>query len=234
MTRTVTLLLPTLNEIDGLKAVFPLVDRSLFDDILMVDGRSTDGSVEYALSQGIRVVTQLRKGLQNGVYDAVRAIDTDCVIEFSMDGNCLVDQLPEIVAKLKAGYDMVGVSRYMPPAVSEDDNWITAFGNWMFSKATRYLGSYPTTDALNMYRGYHRKLLDFPEFEPFLVGSVFEPLISAVANYRGVKMIEIPGSEPKRIGGESKMSVIFNGSAILWMLLRMYALKFGIIRVTRG
>ena len=114
--RTVALLLPTLNEIDGLKAVLPLVNRSLFDDILMVDGRSTDGSVEYALAQGIRVVTQLRRGLQNGVYDAVRALETDCVIEFSMDGNCLVDQLPEIVTKLKEGYDMVGVSRYLPPA----------------------------------------------------------------------------------------------------------------------
>jgi dolichol-phosphate mannosyltransferase len=59
---TITLLLPTYNEVDGFKEIFPKIDRNLFDDILVVDGGSNDGTVEYAYSQNIRVMSQIRKG----------------------------------------------------------------------------------------------------------------------------------------------------------------------------
>jgi glycosyltransferase involved in cell wall biosynthesis len=227
---TVTLLLPTMNEVVGFKQFYEQIDKSLFDDILVVDGGSKDGTAEYAMSQGVRVMTQLRKGLAFAVLDAVHSLETDCVIEFSMDGNCLPEQLPQIVGLLKEGYDLVGISRYLPPAKSEDDTLITAFGNWMFSKMIRFMGSYPITDALNMYRGFHKKIVHYPEFEAFLYGPVFEPLTSAVATVRKLKIIEIPGDEPKRVGGFSKMSILYNGSCILLMVARMYLFKFGILR----
>jgi len=223
--KTITLLLPTYNEIDGFKAIFPQIDRDLFDDILVVDGGSTDGTVEYALEHGLRVMTQLRKGLGPAVQDAVATIETDCVIEFSLDGNCMIEQLPELVQRLREGYDLVVVSRYKPPAKSYDDNSITALGNWMFTKMIRYLGKFPLTDSLTIYRGFDLKVVRFPEFDEFLYGPVYEPLVSAVANYRNVRIYEIPGDEPARIGGESKMSVLYNGSCISWMIVRMYILK---------
>lgn len=224
--KTVTLLLPTLNEIDGFKAIFPSIDQTLFDDILVVDGGSTDGTVEYAIQNNIRIFTQLRKGLAAGVMDAVSIIHTDCVIEFSLDANCMIDQLPEIVRKLREGYDLVVVSRYLPPAKSYDDNVITAFGNWMFTKMIRGLGKAKITDSLTIYRGFDKKITRFPEFEPLLDGPVFEPLISAVATSRSLNIIEIPGDEPKRIGGVSKMSISYNGWCILKMIFRMYVITY--------
>lgn len=98
---TVTLLLPTYNEIDGLKSIFPLIDQSLFDDILVVDGGSSDGTLDYAFAQGLRVMTQLRKGLGPAVFDEISTIETDCVVEFSMDGNCMIEQLEPLVNKLR-------------------------------------------------------------------------------------------------------------------------------------
>src|SRR6185295_9984374 len=127
-------LLPTLNELEGLKAAVPFIDRSLVDEIVVIDGGSRDGSVEYAMEAGLTVVTQLRRGLHFAIYDVARALTTDCVIEFSPDGNCKVEQLPEIVAKLHEGYDQVVVSRYLEHAISEDDHVVSAFGNWMFTR----------------------------------------------------------------------------------------------------
>jgi len=224
--RTVTLLLPTLNEIDGLKAIFPTIDRSLFDDILIVDGGSTDGTVEFAIKNNIRIMTQLRKGLAAGVMDAIDTLKTDCVIEFSMDGNCMIEQLPELVQRLREGKDLVVVSRYLPPAKSEDDSLITAFGNFMFTRMIRWLGKFPITDALTIYRGFDVKITRYPEFQACLYGPVFEPLISAVATARKLNICEIPGDEPRRIGGDSKMSVIYNGSCILLMIVKMYCFKW--------
>lgn len=223
--RTVTLLLPTLNEVDGFKAIFPQIDRDLFDEILVIDGKSTDGTVEYANSHNLRVVTQTKKGLGPAVLEATSMIETECVIEFSLDGNCMVEQLPELVEKLRSGADLVIVSRYKPPAKSYDDNFVTAFGNWMFTTMMSLLGPGKVTDSLTIYRGFRKDIVDYPEFKKFLYGPVFEPLVSAVALFRKVKIEEIPGDEPARIGGSSKMSPLYNGSCILLMIVRMYFLK---------
>ena len=44
----VTLLIPTLNEITGMKAIMPLIKKEWCDQILILDGGSTDGTVEWA------------------------------------------------------------------------------------------------------------------------------------------------------------------------------------------
>ena len=55
-----TLLVLTLNEIDGMRAIMPRIPVGLFRQILVVDGGSTDGTVEYARSQGYAVHVQSR------------------------------------------------------------------------------------------------------------------------------------------------------------------------------
>jgi hypothetical protein len=228
---TIALLLPTLNELEGLKATVPKLDRSLVDDIIVVDGGSTDGTVEYAMEMGLTVATQMRPGLHAAVFDIGSAIEHDYVIEFSPDGNCMVEQLPEIVQGLRAGYDMVVVSRYLQHAVSEDDHPISAFGNWMFSRLMRPLARFQITDALNIYRGYNRKILLDPDFELYLKGPVLEPLVTGICALRGLKVIEVPGDEPLRIGGVTKRSILYNGSLVLLMIVRLWLRKFLGIRI---
>ena len=228
---TIALLLPTLNEIDGIKAIVPYIDRALVDDIIVIDGGSKDGTVEYAMTTGLTVVTQLRPGLQHAIFDVARSLPHDYVIEFSPDGNCKADQLSELVAKIREGHDHVVVSRYLEHAVSEDDDQVTAFGNWMFSRLMRPLASFPITDALNIYRGYRRDILLDPDFEFYMRGPVLEPLITGICALRGRSAVEIPGDEPVRIGGETKRSITYNGSMILLMILRLYVRKFLSVRL---
>src|SRR5262249_20205090 len=124
---------------------------------------------------------------------------------------------------------LVVVSRYLPPAKSEDDNPITAFGNWMFTKMIRWLGRFPLTDSLTIYRGFRRSLVFAYDFERYLRGPVFEPLVSAMCNLHGLQIWELRGDEPRRIGGASKMRVVYNGSCILLMVARLYLRKiFGL------
>ena len=113
----------------------------------------------------------------------------------------------------------------MPPAISYDDTFITAFGNKMFTFLIGLLGKFKPTDTLTIYRGFDVKIAKYPEFKKFMYGPVFEPLISAVAIYRNLNISEISGDEPARIGGTSKMSVIYNGLCIVLCIVRMYILK---------
>ncbi|MBF0556667.1 MAG: glycosyltransferase family 2 protein, partial [Nitrospirae bacterium] len=43
----VALLIPTFNEIVGLRQIMPMIKREWVDEIVFVDGNSTDGSIEY-------------------------------------------------------------------------------------------------------------------------------------------------------------------------------------------
>ena len=103
---------------------------------------------------------------------------------------------------------------------------ISAFGNWMFSRMMRPLAAFPITDALNIYRGYRRSIILDPDFGFYLKGPVLEPLVTGMCALRNLRGAEIPGDEPLRIGGISKRSIVYNGSMVLWMIVRLYIRKF--------
>jgi len=57
-TATFALLVFTLNEIDGMKQIMPRIQREWVDEIFIVDGGSTDGTVEFARENGYAVYVQ--------------------------------------------------------------------------------------------------------------------------------------------------------------------------------
>src|SRR6188474_1713285 len=113
---SVTLFMPVLNEIDGLRAILPQINRKWFDQILMVDGGSRDGSVEVAREHGIEVYVQKKRGIRHAYIEAWPLVRGDVVITFSPDGNCPVEAIPRLTAFMNDGYDMVIASRYLGDA----------------------------------------------------------------------------------------------------------------------
>lgn len=228
---SVTLFVPTLNEIDGMRTVMPGVGRDWVDQILVMDGGSTDGTVEYARQQGYDVYVQKEKGLRKGYNEAWPLIQGEIVITFSPDGNCLPEAIPRLVQKMTEGYDMVVASRYLDGARSDDDNWLTAFGNWLFTHGLiNFLHGGSYSDAMGIYRAYKTQLfygLGIDQDESYLPWERLwrtvmgvEPLISTRGAKRKLRIAEIPANEPKRLGGESKLLVIQWGGAYFCQILR--------------
>ncbi len=129
----VTLLVPTLNEIVGMKSIMPKVKKEWIDQILIVDGQSTDVTIEYCKEQGYEIVVQKKKGMRNAYMESLPRVKGDVILTFSPDGNSIPELIPDCIDKMKEGYDMVIVSRYAGDAKSYDDDAVTAFGNWLFS-----------------------------------------------------------------------------------------------------
>jgi len=213
----VTLLVPTLNEIEGMKAIMPRIRREWVDEIFVVDGGSTDGTVEYAKSQGCRVIRQTRKGVPGAYRDALEHITNDIIITFSPDGNSVPEKIPELVEKMKEGFDMVIVSRYLDGAKSEDDDPVTAFGNWMFTKMINIFFGGRYTDCLVIFRAWKAELVQRAIEVPARAG--YELYTSIYCAKHKLKVSEIPGDEPARIGGERKMNPLKNGLAVLGLIL---------------
>jgi glycosyltransferase involved in cell wall biosynthesis len=226
----ITLLVLTLNEIDGMKAIMPQIDRSWCDQIIILDGGSTDGTIEYAESQGYFVYIQKRRGIRHAYCEVLPYIEGDVLITFSPDGNSVSELIPDLIEKMKQGYDMVIASRYLGPAKSEDDDIVTAFGNWLFTKTVNLLHGGNYTDVMVLYRAYKTKLIYDLELDQdagfalpeklFFTQISWEPLLSVRAAKRKLKLTEIPGDEPARIGGERKLQILRWGAAYYFQFIR--------------
>ncbi len=221
-----TLLVMALDEIEGMKAVMPKIDRDWVDQIIVCDGGSTDGTVEWAESQGYTVYVQKKPGFRQAYYEVWPLVEGDVVITFSPDGNSMPEKIPELVAKMAEGHDMVIASRYKDDARSEDDDIFTGFGNWLFTRTVNILfgGSY--TDVMVIFRAYRKDLIsrleldrdgDFTWPERLFFcgtrGTSWEPLLSVLALKYGYRIAEIPATEPPRIGGKRKLRVFNWGGA---------------------
>jgi len=226
----VTLFVPTLNEIEGMKQIMPRIKKEWVDQVLIVDGNSKDGTAEYAREQGYDVVLQQKPGLRQAFNEGFPHIKGDVVITFSPDGNSIPELIPPLIEKMKEEYDMVIVSRYLGNAKSEDDDFITGFGNWLFTTTVNVLHGGKYTDALVMYRAYKTKLfydLDLDKESSYSTPEKLfhtrlgiEPLLSVRAAKRGLKLGEIPGDEPARLGGERKLQIIRWGLGYLFQFVR--------------
>lgn len=228
-TPSVTLFVPTLNELVGMKILMPQIKREWVDQILVVDGNSTDGTAEYAREQGYEVYVQKRKGIRYAFIEAWPLIRGEIVITFSPDGNSVPGAIPQLIEKMKEGYDMVIGSRYLHGAKSDDDGAITGFGNHLFTWTVNTLHRARYTDAMVMLRAYRTNLfyeLDLHKDESYAPEKLWftvmgiEPLLSVRAAKRRVRIAEIPADEPKRIGGVAKLQVIRWGGAYMTQFFR--------------
>ena len=220
---TVSLFIPTLNERVCIEQVMPMVDTSLFTQVLVSDGNSKDGTVEYAKSRGYDTYVQKQKGLRFAFIEAWPLLKGDYVITFSPDGNCPPEDFFRLIEKAKEGFDMVIASRYLPPARSEDDGIVTGFGNWLFTRTVNFLHGGHYTDAMTIFRIYRTKL--FYELEMdcenayalpeklYFTRLGIEPLLSVRAARAKCRITEIPSNEPKRLAGDAKVQVLRWGAA---------------------
>jgi len=227
----VTLFIPTLNEISGLKNIMPRIKKEWVDEVIVVDGNSTDGTVEYFESQGYTVLQQKKPGTINAWWQGFDAATGDIIIPFSPDGNSLPEDIPKLIDKIREGYDMVIASRYKDNARSYDDNYLTAFGNWLFTTMVNILFKANYTDSLVMYRAFRKELISTLGFNNKKRELLFEILLSIRCAKSKLKIAEIPSPEPMRIGpGESRAhpGIYYkfkSGSIILYLIIRDFLIR---------
>ncbi len=205
-----TLIILALNEIEGMKNTLPRIQKDWVDEIIIVDGGSTDGSIEYAKALGFTVMPQKGKGVLAGYLEGLEAARGDAVILFTPDGNCIPERIPDLVKKMREGYDMVIVSRYLGDARSIDDTIITGFGNWMFTSLVNLLFRANYTDVLGIYRAFRKEIFKTLHLDTEMKSAVNTQLCIRCVK-QGMRVDEIPGDEPARIGGVSSRSILRHG-----------------------
>jgi len=215
-----TLFIPTFNEIDGVRAIMPQVNLQWADEIIVVDGGSTDGTREYFQAMGIPVHDQDAPQLSGAYKKCLEICTGDVMVAFSPDNNSVPANIPLLLAKVQEGADIAISSRYLGDAKSEDDDVVTAFGNWLFTTLINVLFRAHFTDTLVMYRAFRIKLVK--ELDLDLSQPCWETQMMIRSAKNGFKICEIPGDEPARIGGVRKLRPLYHGYQVLKVILQEF------------
>jgi glycosyltransferase involved in cell wall biosynthesis len=209
-----------INEIDGMRAMMPQIKKEWYDELIIVDGGSTDGTIEYAKEQGYNIFIQQQKGVGGALNEAVRRVTSDIVILYAPDGSFIPDRIPAMVEQIRRGADIVNVTRYGYGAKSHDDTMatgpanrlFTAFVNLFFGRWFRF------TDFLYTYVGFRRSLVEEMQVDTNLI--TWTQILMLRAIRAGRTIVEIPGSEPKRIGGAVKVPKVKTAFVIARTILQ--------------
>jgi len=218
------LIIPTLNEIDGMKTVVSKIKKEWVDEIIIVDGGSTDGTVEEAKKQNLIVVQQTTKGKHGAaIFDGFEYTDADILIMFGGDGNNEVEEIPKILSKTMEGYDQVIVTRFGKSSINEDAGLIDGFGNRFFTFLVNIFFSGHLTDTLSSSRSITRKAWNELKMNDFSMSLVYQMSIRGLIKKQ--KIIDIIGNERPRIGGVRKMHRISTSLGLLSCLIKEFSWK---------
>ena len=230
---SVTVIIPALNEEESIGQVLTNIPANVVDEILVVDGGSSDGTVAVARTGGARVVHEPRRGYGRACAAGVRAASGNIVLFLDADGADDPSQIPDLLAPMLGGRaGMVLGSRLageIAPGCLLSAGampWHQRFGNQLAAWLIRRLYGLPLTD-LSPFRAVGRESLLGLEMEEMSYGWPTEMIVKA--SRRGWHVVEIPVRYRPRMGGRSKISGTVRGTA-----LATYYILRTIFRYARG
>jgi glycosyltransferase involved in cell wall biosynthesis len=210
-TATVTVIVPTRNEEESLHLVLPRIPRDMIDELLLVDGNSTDKTIEKAREMwpDVRIVNQKGRGKGDALRLGFAEAKGDIIITLDADGSMEPEKIPEFLRLLHDGYDVVKGSRFCKGGGTSDMQWYRKVANWMMTKLANVLHGSKYTDITYGYNAFWKKTLDGITLKTTDFETELEFLIKMAR--KRLKITELPCFEKKRAGGASKLNSLKDG-----------------------
>ena len=221
-----TLVMYTMNEIEGVKGIFEKIPIDLFDQFIVMDNHSNDGTVEFLEEHDVNVIQQKNPGRTNALIEAIEHASGDIIVNLSSDGNENPEDIPKILKKFEEGYEMVTASRFLPESkvdVEDDKLRIRVFGNKICAMLVNLCWGTNVTDTTNALRGFTKSCYKRAKLNTFGYTENFQLTIRC--GKLKIKTAEIPTQELPRIGGVVKADT--KGVMIDMIKVFLHELKIG-------
>lgn len=218
---TVSLVIPTLNEEKNLPLVLPYLPLDWIDEVLLVDGRSTDRTVEVAqeILPSIKIVYERRRGKGIAMRAGYHAATGEIIIVMDADGSNDPREIPRFVQALMSGADFVKGSRFAHGGGTTDMPRIRQWGNFFFVKLVNVLFNQHFTDLCYGYHAFWQFCLNSIPLEDMFGFEIDTALYLRAAKQR-LKVVEVPSFEGYRFFGVGKLRAFPDGIRVLKTILR--------------
>ncbi|MCW2764603.1 MAG: glycosyl transferase family 2 [Nocardioides sp.] len=218
-TRTVSVVIPAMNEERNIAWVLERIPPYV-DEILLVDGHSTDNTVGVARQARPDVQVVPQRGCGKGAAMRTGFEDSfgDYVVVLDADGSMDPGEIDYYVSALDDGYDLVKGSRELPGGGSMDLTPLRRWGNHVLVTTVNVTWGSEFTDLCYGYLAFKRERLD----DLALTGRGFEieTEITINAIHAGLRIAEVPTVELSRHYGTSNLNAWRDGRRILGFLTR--------------
>jgi len=220
---TVSVIIPTLNEAQNLPLVLPYLPMNWIDEVILVDGRSTDNTVEVAkrLLPSIKIVREPSKGKGAALRAGYRASRGDILVVIDADGSNDPREVPRYITALLEGADFVKGSRFAPGGGTTDMPRIRMMGNDSFVILSNLLFGVKFTDLCYGYHAFWRYCLDSLTLETFN-GFEIDTAIYLQAVRGRLRIVEVPSFEGYRFFGVGKLQTIPDGFRVVNTIFRQW------------
>lgn len=215
---TVSVILITLDEVNCIGRVLDSIPKDAVDEILVVDGHSTDGTPELVRNMGYNVIFQEGKGYGAAFLTGAKNAKGDIIILMDSDGSQNPEDIPKLLEKIKEGYKVVFASRYLKGSGSEDDTFIRFVGNKFFTALTNLLHGVGISDSLFLFAAIDKNV--FNSLGLKYQGFEFCVEVPIKAHKKGYKFAQIPSFERKRFHGKSRVNAFIHGIKILKTIIK--------------
>jgi glycosyltransferase involved in cell wall biosynthesis len=218
----VSVVIAAWDEEESLGYVLPRLPRGLFE-VILVDGNSTDRTVERAieLRPDIRIVFQPGKGKGDALRAGFAAASGDLVIAIDADGSTDPIEIPAFVGALLSGADYVKGSRFIPGGGTDDMTFTRKMGNWGLMQLCRILFGTRYTDLNYGFTGFWRRELKTLDLRS--EGFEIETEMNLRAAIAGLKVVEVASFEGPRVGGVAHLVPLKDGWRVLMEIFRQRA-----------
>jgi len=217
--RRVSIVIPALNEAENLPLVLQRIPEWTFE-VLLVDGHSSDATVEVARKAfpRIRVLYEQRSGKGAALRTGFAAARGDIIVTLDADGSADPREIPAFMGVLLAGADFAKGSRFIHGGGTSDMPLYRRLGNQLFVRIVRALYGGHYSDLCYGYNAFWTRVL--PAL--CLDGDGFE--IETMMNLRALKaslqVVEVASFEAKRVYGEGRLRAFPDGWRVLKTILR--------------
>jgi glycosyltransferase involved in cell wall biosynthesis len=210
----VSVVIPTKNEEENLPYVFGRMPPGVAE-VVLVDGHSTDRTVEVALGlwPELRVIMQAGRGKGNALASGFAAATGDIIVMLDADGSTDPAEIPRFVAALLDGADFAKGTRFVTGGGSEDITVIRRIGNRMLSGLVNAMWSVDFSDLCYGYNAFWRRVLS--DVSPDCNGFEVETYINIRAAKSALRIVEVPSFEATRLSGASALHARKDGMRVL-------------------
>jgi glycosyltransferase involved in cell wall biosynthesis len=215
----ISVIIPTLNEAKNLPHVLPRIP-SWVHEVIIVDGRSKDGTPEVArrLMPDVRIVEEKKRGKGAALLAGFHAATGDIIVMLDADGSMDPKEMATYVAALCSGADFVKGSRYLQGGGSADLTPVRDLGNWGLTMVVKVLFGCRYSDLCYGYCGFWRHVL--PALDLKSDGFEIETEMNVRALVSKLRIVEVSSYEAQRIHGESHLRPVQDGLRVLRTIMR--------------
>jgi hypothetical protein len=210
----VSAVIPAKNEARNIGWVLRRLPDSV-DEVVIVDGSSTDGTIDVARSvrPDVVVVDDRQPGKGCALRAGVEAATGDYVVMLDADGSMDPHEIDRFVAALDAGNDLAKGSRFVRDGGTADMTMLRDLGNKGLLLLSNLLFLRRHTDLCYGFAAFRRAA--FQELELTAEGFEIEAQLFLRATRQGLRVTEVPSFEAPRRYGNSNLNTFRDGWRVL-------------------